>query len=417
MNLNLYGHGGGWLMVDCGVMFDGDDVMMADPQFITKRREHLAGIIVTHAHQDHIGAMVEVWNRCRVPIYTTPFTAFILRRSFAEAGLSEVPIVTVNSRETLDIGPFTVRWLPITHSTPETHALLISTQAATVLHTADWKIDRYPVVEPGFDHDQFAMLGQVDAVVCDSTNAISPGTSISEGDVRGGLQQVVQQAAGRVVVSCFASNVARLQTLGSIAARCGRYIGVMGRSLNTMAQAGRACRYLDDDFRPISVNDLGYLPRNEVLAIASGSQGEAGAALSRLANDSHPGLNLDAGDLVVFSARTIPGNEKAIAALVSRFRDRGIHVVHADDYELPVHASGHACQDELASMYRWVKPVIAIPVHGEAEHIAQNAAIAKRSGVPAQLQGRNGDLFVIAGAGAPRVRSKIIVTGRITRSD
>lgn len=415
MNLNLYGHSNAWLMVDCGVTFEGDDVVMADPEFITARRDNLAGIIATHAHQDHIGAMAEIWEQCRVPIYTTAFTAYILRRSFAERGLHDVPIVTVTSGETLDIGPFTTRWLPITHSTPETHAILISCTAGTVLHTADWKIDSNPVVEPAFDHDQFAMLDKVDAVVCDSTNATTPGVSISEGDVQAGLREIIQHATGRVVVTCFASNVARLQTLGTIAATCGRYIGVMGRSLNVMAEAGRACGYLDEDFVSINPDDLGYLPRNEVLAIASGSQGEARAALARLAADRHPALNLDPGDVVVFSARTIPGNEAEIEALTTQFRDRGINVIHADEYQLPIHASGHAYQDELAQMYRWVNPNIAIPVHGEAKHMAKNAIIAKGSGVPAQLQGRNGDLFVIAGVDAPCVRSQAISTGRLVK--
>lgn len=415
MNLNLYGFDNAWLMVDCGVTFEGNNTVMADPTFIAERRDQLAGIIATHAHQDHIGAMIEIWELCRVPIYTTPFTAYILKRNFSERGIHGVQIVTVGSLETLDIGPFSVQWLPITHSTPETHALLIRTDVAVILHTADWKIDRGPVIGPAFDQTLFEKLGPVEAVVCDSTNATTPGVSVSEQDVQSGLQQIVQQATGRVVVSCFASNVARLQTLGNIAAACGRYIGVMGRSLNEMTEAAKACGYLDDRFLPIDIDDLGYLPANEVLAIASGSQGEPGAALGRLATDQHPCLNLEADDTVVMSARAIPGNEAEIEALTLQFRDRGIDVVLADEYQLPIHASGHAYQEEIGQLYDWVRPNIAIPVHGETEHMAQNAMIAAKAGVPTQLKGRNGDLFIISSDRGPTVKRQVISTGRVPR--
>ena len=416
MNLNLYGHDGQWLMVDCGVAFEGNDVVAADPAFIESQHDRLAGIIATHAHQDHIGALPALWERFRVPIYTTPFTAYILRRRFAERNLPDVPIITVASGETMEIGPFSARWMPITHSTPETHAILLQCPAATVLHTADWKIDRDPVVGEPFDEDQFAMLDAVDAVVCDSTNATTPGLSVSEKAVLGGLRQVIGQATGRVVVGCFASNVARLQSLGTIAAETGRYVCAMGRSLSLMAEAGRASGYLDQ-FSPVLADDMGYLPRHEVLAVASGSQGEPGAALGRLAADTHPAMNLDPGDLVIFSARTIPGNEAEIEAIVSLFRARGIEVVHADEYELPIHASGHACQEELAHLYRWVKPRIAIPVHGEPKHMDENAAIATKSGVGETLRGENGDLFVIAGEGAGHVIRGAVQAGRIKPAD
>ena len=413
MNLNLYGHNGAWLMVDCGVAFDDNVTVMPDTRFIEAHRAQLAGIIITHAHQDHIGALADLWPVLRAPVYTTPFTARILQQKLMERGLTDVPAVTADCDARLQIGPFDVRWLPITHSTPETHALLISTPPGNLLHTSDWKIDPDPVTGQPFESHYFSGH-DILAMVCDSTNANRPGRSVSEGALLPGLRDCISAATGRVIVTCFASNVARLQTLSTIAAETNRHIGLMGRSMNQMWEAGQACDYLDPGVQRHDVADLGYLPPGEVMLIVSGSQGEAGAALGRLAADGHPDINLDPGDLVIFSARTIPGNEGKIASLISTFEQRGIHVIHAESSNRLLHASGHPHQDELRDMYRWVKPDIAIPVHGETEHMAANATVARDAGVPHQLLGKNGDLFVIAGVDSPTVHPSQVPAGRVT---
>ncbi len=415
MNLNLFGHDGQWLMVDCGVTFEDEKIAMADPQFIEARQDSLVGIIVTHIHQDHIGALPDLWDRLRAPVYTTRFTAKVVDRAFAERGMLDVPIVVVETGDCLDIGAFEITWLPITHSTPETHALQIRTSAGSILHTADWKIDETPVVGIPFKRETFAGLKGIDAVVCDSTNATMPGASVSEAELFKGLQDCIAQATGRVVVSCFASNIARLQTLADIASITHRYIAVMGRSMRQLSEAAKSCGYLNEAFNPTDPDHLGYLPRNEVMAIASGNQGDVGSALYRLALDTHPDLNLDAGDLVVLSAKTIPGNEENVDRLVELFEQRDIRVILADNSNAPLHATGHPQRDELIDMYELVEPELAIPVHGEPVHMQANADIARGCGVPEQLVGENGDLFVIAGEGAPYLRSGAVKAGRLCR--
>ncbi|MBJ38860.1 MAG: MBL fold metallo-hydrolase [Gammaproteobacteria bacterium] len=418
MNLNLFGHDGAWLMVDCGVTFEetakGQQVQMADPAFIADRAEQLAGFIVTHAHQDHFGAVPWLWPMLEAPVTTTAFTANVLigklRRERVDA-----PVMTVREGSTHQFGPFTVTWLPITHSTPETNALLIETPVGRVLHTADWKIDENPVVGDGFDARQWQQLGDIDAVICDSTNALSPGRSVSEAALVADLTEEIAGAPGRVVVGCFASNIARLQTLGHVAEQTGRYIALFGRSLQQMAQAARGAGYLAESFNAIAPRDIGYLPRNEVLAIATGSQGEVGAALRRLAEDSHPDLNLDPGDRVLFSSRAIPGNEQRIERLNAQFMERGIDVVHADASNRLLHASGHPCAEELEDLYRWVAPRIAVPVHGEPEHMVANADIARRAGAAVALTGRNGDLFRLGQT--PSVLREAVPAGRMAVDD
>lgn len=416
MNLNLYGHAGAWLMVDCGISFDDDAVIMPDITFIESWKDLLVGIIATHAHQDHIGALPELWPTLNVPIYTTPFTAEIIRRRFVRDGISDTSTVTVDCHERLNIGPFDISWLPITHSTPETQALLIRTPAATVLHTADWKVDPNPVIGRAF-RPSMLPTENINAVVCDSTNATQPGHSVSEGDLVPGLRAIVENAPGKVIVTCFASNVARLKTLATLAAACGRYVGIIGRGMQEMWEAASACGYLDDRLKLVDVADLGYLPSSEVLLITSGSQGEPGSGLGRLAADSHPDLYLDEGDTVVFSARAIPGNEDNILKLVSQIENRGAVVIQADGSNQPIHASGHPHSDELLALYETVKPELVIPVHGEPEHMAANAALARQVGIPHQLTGQNGDLFIIAGAGdTPALDAGFAPAGRVRRN-
>jgi ribonuclease J len=421
MNLNLYGHAGCWLMVDCGVTFEKVEgstrnrVEMADPSFIANRSETLVGLIATHAHEDHIGAIAHLWPQLRCPIYTTPFTRNVLLRKLREKSV-DAPIITVPEHKPLELGPFRVTWLPITHSTPETNALLIETPLGEVLHTADWKLDSAPIVGDAVATKRYAQLGSrgLLATVCDSTNATVTGHSVSESELFEDLLAAVRESAGRVVVACFSSNIARLQTLGHVARLSGRYIGLAGRSLQNMVRSAKMAGYLSEDFEVVDSFDLGYLLPEETLVIATGSQGEPRAALHRLAADSHRDFNLSAGDHVIFSSKTIPGNEEEVARLLRAFEVRNIKVTHADNSDRRLHASGHPCSEELELMYQWSRPRLAVPVHGEARHMQANAAIAERAGVPRSLVGRNGDLYDLV---ERRFVTADIPTGRLWLED
>jgi ribonuclease J len=419
MNLNLYGHAGRWLMVDCGVTFEkypeasrtGNRVEMPDPTFISNRAESLEALIATHAHEDHIGAIAHLWEQFRCPIYTTPFTRNVVLRKLRDKGLN-APIITVLEGEEISLGPFRVKWLPITHSTPETNALLITTAVGNVLHTADWKLDSAPIAGQAINPQLYRSLGQtgIDVVVCDSTNATVAGHSVSESELFNGLNKIIGESTQRVVVGCFSSNVARMQTLGNVSRVSGRFLGLLGRSIQRMVSSAQAAGYLRENFNLVDNFDLGYMQPEEVLLVATGSQGEPGAALHRLAADSHPDVNLSAGDHVIFSTKTIPGNEEQVARLVNAFRARGIKVTLADESDIPLHASGHPCEEELRQMYQWTKPRLAIPVHGEAKHMRANASLAGEAGVPHQLVGQNGDLFDLV---ASRIDKGEVVTGRL----
>jgi ribonuclease J len=419
MNMNLYGHDGCWLMVDCGITFarpgeHAPHIQMPDPAFIAERRDALTAMIVTHAHEDHVGAVAHLWRTLQCPVYTTRFTAAILSGKLAEAGLlGTVPLHIVESGARLALGGFDVEWVDLTHSTPESQALVIRTAAGTVFHTGDWKLDSDPVVGPSYPERRYRALGResVLAMVCDSTNALVEGRSATEGELHRGLRHLVEDAPGRVVVGCFGSNVARLHTLARIAHETGRYPALLGRSLRNYFRAAVAAGVWDDRYDFIDAAHLGYLPRQEVLAVATGSQGEPRAALDRLAAGTQFDLELEPGDTVIFSSRVIPGNEPAVASLVQRLRARGALVVTDDAANLPIHASGHPARDELADMYRWVSPRIAIPVHGEREHMQANAELASRVGVARQMTGSNGDLFMLAPV--PGVRRAAAPTGRL----
>lgn len=406
MNMNLYGHDDQWLMVDCGVTFEKsetgaaqNDVYAADPSFIARQREKLVGIVITHAHEDHVGALPHLWSRLRAPIYTTPFTAEVLRRNLSQANTSypaDIHIVELDAVK--QIGKFQVSWLRMTHSLPEPHALLIRTAAGTAFHTADWKLDANPVVGKSYSKTQLKQLAKekIDALVCDSTNATVEGWSHSESELHQGLLAAIQSAKGRVIVACFGSNIARLQTLARIAQETDRHFGALGRSLNNMISVAKTTGYWPDTLPVIQSHHLGYLPPASVLAVATGSQGEARTALARLAADDQFDLNLDKGDTVIFSSRVIPGNENEVERLIAKLKAKGVKVIEAKDSEQPIHASGHPHQDELRAMYNWVQPALAIPVHGEAVHMEHNAKMAKECHVPRQLTGKNGDLFCIS---------------------
>lgn len=401
-NMNLYGHNRRWLMVDCGIGFErrpGAEatVYMPDPSFIAARHETLAALIVTHAHEDHVGAVADLWPQLRCPVYTTAFTAAVLERKLAEVGLlGTVPVHVVEpgSRQQIDV--FDIEWLNITHSTPESQSLMIRTPVGNVFHTGDWKLDSQPLVGADFSREAFQRVGDegVLAMVCDSTNATVPGRSVSEAVVRAGLAKAIGGCEGRVVVCCFGSNIARLQSLAEVAVDTGRYIGLLGRSLHNNLSAARLSGIWSDDLSFVPQKHLGYLPRHEVLAVATGSQGEPRTALNRLAAGNHPDLDLEAGDTVLLSARVIPGNEEAFAQVTAKLEAMGVSVVV--DAVQPIHASGHPAQEELKDLYGWIKPAVAIPVHGEAKHLRANAGLAKSLGVNSQLQGLNGDLFLLA---------------------
>jgi len=421
MNLNLYGHDGQWLMVDCGVTFrdvdgssrSGFDVQMPDPTFIAERRESLGALLLTHAHEDHIGAVAHLWPRLRCPVHATPFTAEMLRRKLAERGLEgKVPVHLVEPGDRYAIGDFEVEWVANTHSIPNPCALMIRTPAGNVFHTADWKLDPGPVVGHDFDEARYRELGDagVDTVVSDSTCALRPGRSLSESALHEGLLHHVRNAQGRVIVACFGSNIARLQTLSRVAAETGRHLGLLGRSLINTASAARTVGLWGGPTL-VESEHLGYLPRETLLLVATGSQGEPRTALGRLSRDGFRDLSLDAGDTVIFSARAIPGNERAIEQLIERLEARGIVVVTPDRSSIPIHASGHPCEEELQTLFGWLRPRTLIPVHGETEHLVAQADIARDSGIERRLTGRNGDLFMLAPQ--PGVRRGAVSAGRL----
>lgn len=405
INANLYGHAGGWILVDCGIGFEGSGgakrVIAPQLDAIAARRDQLHGLLITHAHEDHVGAVAHHWPELLCPVYCSPFTAAILYSKLADAGiLDQVPVYEVAEGDTTQHGDFSVRWLPITHSTAESRALLIDTPAGKILHTGDWKLDDDPVVGPAHDEHALRALSRepVLAMVGDSTNATVPGRTPSEGALRQPLLDVVRRCTGRVVVGCFGSNLARLHTLLSVAADSGRYAALLGRSLHRYVGAARASGVWAPLAEPVPAAHLGYLPPGEVMAIATGSQGEPHAALDRLSRRAHRDLDLESGDTVIFSSRVIPGNEAVVTALEERFAALGVQVIDAERASDagPLHASGHPAQDDLKDMYDWVRPSIAVPVHGEDRHLDAHAALARAAGVPSVLSPRNGDLVQFA---------------------
>jgi ribonuclease J len=406
MNLNVYGYGGDWLIIDCGVTFGDDsqpgiEVVMPDPGFIAERRDRLLGIVATHAHEDHIGAIPYLWTQLRCPVWATPFTASLLRAKLVEAGLADrvrINVVPMSGRFT--IGPFDLELITLTHSIPEPNAVALRTPVGTVLHTGDWKFDPDPLIGPTADEAALTRLGDegVLALIGDSTNALRPGTSGSEADLRRSLTDLIGRYDARVAVACFASNVARLETIATAAAAHGRDVALVGRSLWRMDKAARENGYLGDLPRFLTEDEAGYIPRDRVLLICTGSQGEPRAALSRIARDDHPNVVLETGDVAIFSSRIIPGNEKAINRLQNALVRLGVEIVTEEDHF--VHVSGHPARDELVRMYQMVRPKIAIPVHGEARHLIAHAQLAGECQVQQPLVIQNGDMVRLASSGA-----------------
>lgn len=405
MNMTLYGHGGRWLIVDLGITFADDnfpryDVLMPDPDFIAVRSGEIAGIVLTHGHEDHIGALPYLWPRLRCPVYATPFTAALVMRKLVRAGIHGVPLIEMQPGEPFDVEPFALQYIAMTHSIPEPNMLLIETPAGRVLHSGDWKLDRAPVVGRHFDRERLQRLrgSGLLAFTCDSTNAVVEGRTGSEGDLQQGLLKVVRDRPQRVVVTSFASNVARLVTLARVARASGRRFGVIGKAMENMLTLARAHGYWPADLPdPVGGDHVGYLPRHEVLVACTGSQGEARAALARMAADAHPDLPLEAGDTVVFSSRMIPGNERAVIGLQERLRGLGITVV--TDADAQVHVSGHPARDDLRELYGWLAPGTVIPIHGTPRHLKANAELATTCGVGATHVPDNGELCRLTGDG------------------
>lgn len=417
MNLSIYGLGSrqqrAWMAVDLGVSFGdeehlpGIDLIMPDISFLEKERKNLMGLVLTHAHEDHFGAIIDLWPKLKCPIYATQFSAALFEaKCAAERNAPKIPVTVVPSGGRIDVGPFNVEFIPVAHSIPEAHALAIHTSAGTVLHTGDWKIDPTPTLGRPTDEKRLRELGEEGllALIGDSTNAVRDGRSPSEAEVARTIIDLVKSAKGRVAVTTFASNVARIKAVAEAAKAADREVVVVGRAMERVVQVARECGFLDgvQNFRSPEV--YGHLPQDKVLALCTGSQGESRAALARIANDDHPEITLNRGDSVIFSSRTIPGNEKAVGSIINNLVLQGVEII--TDRDALVHVSGHPRRDELRDLIAWTKPQLLIPVHGEALHLHEHAKLARAAGVPRVLVCRNGDLVKL-GPGDPGIVGEV----------
>lgn len=419
MNLNLYGHAGKWLMVDLGIAFGDDstpgvEVVMPDPGFIEERREALAGIVLTHAHEDHLGAVADLWERLRAPVYATPFAASVLRRKLTDAGLVDVvPVTEIPLQGKFRVGPFDLEMITMTHSILEPNALAIRTRFGTIFHTGDWKIDSQPLLGELTDEATLKRIGDEGALamVCDSTNVFVEGEAGSEATVRANLTKLVRKQKNRVAVTCFASNLARVESIAVAAVAAGRHPVLSGRALHRMLEAAQECGYLLDFPPCIDERQAGYLPRDKVLFICTGSQGEPRASMAKLAAGEHRDLVLEEGDTAIFSSRIIPGNERPVGRMHNALMSKGVRIV--TDREADIHVSGHPARDELVRVYQWVRPKIALPVHGEVRHMIEHAALARTCQVPETVVAPNGTLVRLAPGPAEIVGH--VPAGRLAR--
>ena len=421
MNCNLYGYGPrgnrDWIMVDLGVTFarhsePGIDLITPDLSFIEKQKDRLHALLLTHGHEDHIGAVAHLWPLLKCPIYATPFTAELVKGKLAEQGLLEaVELNIIEPDAHLSVGPFSIDYICLTHSIAEPSALAIEVNGYRALHTGDWKIDPDPVIGKLTEVDRLKALGDagINAIICDSTNVLTPGRSGSEADVGRMLEEVVAESEGRVIITTFASNVARLTSIAKVAVNTGRHLCLAGRGMHKVYQAARQTGYLTQFPELVDDSDAGYLPPEKLLICCTGSQGEANAALGRMAHGRHPELTLEAGDRVIFSSKMIPGNEKEILALQNRLAQLDVEIITPNGTD--IHVSGHPCRDELADMYGWARPRIAIPVHGEHRHLIAHAKLAAELGVPEPVRIHNGDMVRLA-PGAGEVID-VVPTGRL----
>ena len=418
MNVNLYGCDGKWLMVDLGMTFSGNeypgvDLVFADLDFIEERTRDLVGIVLTHAHEDHIGAVPYFAGELGVPLYATPFTADLVARKLEEAGLlGEVELnIIEEDHGQIDLGPFTVTYLPLAHSIAEGNALLIDSPYGRIFHTGDWKLDEEPIIGEPTTEEELREIGEegVLALVCDSTNVFNPNPSGSEGAVHRALMEEVARHVGkRVLVTTFASNVARLQTLGEVARETGRQLCVAGRSLDRIIEVAQDNCYLSDFPTPVDFDTAMGMPRGEVLILATGGQGEPRAALSRIADENHP-LELTRGDVVLFSSRQIPGNEIAIGKVQNQLATRGIEMV--TDRQSLIHVSGHPGRPELEALYSWLRPEVLVPVHGEMRHMQEQGRLGKACQIPHAVVQGNGDIVRLAPGEPGRIAQ--VQTGRL----
>jgi ribonuclease J len=407
MNLSIYGLGTAarrsWLAVDLGVSFaaeehlPGVDLILPDIRFLVAERRNLAGIVLTHAHEDHFGALLDLWPQLQVPVYATPFTAALFAaKRLSEPGAPDIPVNIIPLDSRFNVGPFDIELVTVTHSIPESNALIIRTPHGALLHTGDWKLDPTPVIGSPTDEAKLKRLGDEGciALMGDSTNAVREGRSPSEADVAKTLAELIKNAPGRVAVTTFASSVSRLRSVAEAARAADREVIVVGRAMERVVQVARETGYMDgvQDFRGIDL--FGYLPPDKVVALCTGSQGEPRAALARIAESTHPDIALSPGDRVIFSSRTIPGNEKEVGRIINDLIDQRIEVI--TDRTHLVHVSGHPRKAELEDMLRWVRPRIVVPVHGEALHLSEHADLARRVGVPKVIRCRNGDLIRLA---------------------
>ena len=437
MNCNLYGYGvkgkRDWLMVDLGVTFGrsdtpGVELITPDISYIAKQKDRLLGLVLTHGHEDHIGAVAHLWTELQCPIYATAFTASLVQGKLREMGIDDIAkIHIIEPNGSLSLGPFDMEFIGLTHSIAEMQAIAIKCGGKTYLHTGDWKIDPNPVIGQASNLDRLKELGDagVEAVICDSTNVLSPGRSGSEADVADGLSAVIAEQKGRVIVTTFASNVARLASIGRAAKLNDRHVVLAGRGMHRIYNVARETGYLDDFPSPVSEEDAGYLPPEKLLILCTGSQGESRAALARLVNDQHQHLTADKGDTVIFSSKMIPGNEIEIMALQNQLARRGIRVIVARGTD--IHVSGHPCRDELCDMYDLIRPKTVIPVHGEARHLVAHAELAKSLGVDHALVIENGMMVQLAPGGPSHIDTvpsgrmyldgKILVSSKGASSD
>ncbi|MCI5049190.1 MAG: ribonuclease J [Rickettsiales bacterium] len=396
MNLNLYQYRGKWLMVDLGIGFADDympgiDVMLPNIDFILEHKENLLGLVLTHAHEDHLGAVGYLWNELQCPVYATPFTAAVLKPKLQEEGISsKVEVHEVSSEQNVHLWPFELEMIPLTHSIPEMHAIAIRTDKGVIMHTGDWKMDFDPLVGPKSDKETLAKYGDegVLAMVCDSTNVMVEGESGSESHVRQHLNDVIAGCEQRVIVSTFASNVARLESIIYAGLEAGRSIALAGRSLWRITSAAKESGYLQDVPEFLTEKDAMDIPRDKILIIATGCQGEGRSALAKIARNDHPSIRLSPGDTVVFSSRVIPGNETKINWIQNKLTQLGLEII--GDQDAMIHVSGHPCRAELETMYQLVRPAISVPVHGEARHIHEHAKLTKSLQVPEAVEATNG---------------------------
>ena len=408
MNVNLYGCDGKWVMVDLGLTFadpayPGIDLVLPDLEFIESQRENLLGIVLTHGHEDHIGAIPYLAADLGVPLYATPFTAGLIQGKLDEEGIADQVELNIIERDSsFALGPFGFTYVPLAHSIPEGNALLIETPYGNIFHTGDWKLDDEPLLGTPSTAAELTEIGDLGvlALVCDSTNVFNDSASGSEAAVREGLDGVIKPLEGRVVVTTFASNAARLQTLGEVARDCGRQLCVAGRSLDRIVRVAKSVGYLENFPPVIDFEAAMKLPPRDVMIIATGGQGEPRAALARIAFDNHP-LKLTEGDTVVFSSKQIPGNETAIGRIQNALAAKG--VVMITDRQAHVHVSGHPGRPELALMYKWIRPEIILPVHGEIRHMAEQERFARGEGVPKGIVQANGDLIRLAPNGPVKI--------------